>query len=105
MQTQFHYATVSEAINNLRNQGFTADFRIEENHIVCSNGKFSAGEFDVVDVYRYEGNSDPGDEAVVYAIQSSSGLKGVLVTGYGAYSGNASPEILKKLREYNRTDK
>jgi len=34
----------------------------------------------------------------VYAIESKSGLKGILVTGYGASSDTISTEILEKLR-------
>jgi hypothetical protein len=97
MQHKTHYATVSEALELLRKQGFTVDFNLEENCIACANGKFDADSFEIVDVYRYEGNTDPADEATVYAIRSNTGVKGVLVTGYGANADNVSPEILKKL--------
>jgi len=97
MQHKTHYDTVSKAIEALRKQGYTTDFNIEGNRIICEQGKFDAKDFEVVDVYRYEGNSDPADEAAVYAIKSSDGVKGILVTGYGASSDIASQEILEKL--------
>ena len=97
MERQLHYATVTEALNELRKEGFTLDFNLEGNAIVCDEGRFEHDDFEIVDVYRYEGNSDPADEASVYAIQSKSGLKGVLVTGYGISSDAKSAEILKKL--------
>ena len=97
MQHKTHYDTVSRAIEELRKQGYTTDFNIEENNITCNQGKFGSNDFEVMDVYRYEGNTDPADEAAVYAIQSSSGLKGILVTGYGASADIASQEILGKL--------
>jgi hypothetical protein len=97
MEHKTHYDTVSNAIEALRNQGYTADFNIENNALTCSGQKFDANNFDVVDVYRYEGNSDPADEAAVYAIKSSNGLKGILVTGYGASADDASAEIMEKL--------
>lgn len=102
MNYKTHYETVSKAIEELRKQGYATDFNLEENAIVCNAGKFGADDFEIVDVYRYEGNSDPGDEAAVYAIQSSNGLKGVLVTGYGASSETTSPEMLRKLTEAHR---
>lgn len=99
MERSTHYGTVTEAINALRDKGFTTDFNLQENCIVCHSDKFNASEFEIVDVYRYEGNSDPGDEAAVYAIESHSGMKGILVTGYGASADDVmSEEILKKLR-------
>jgi len=97
MQHKTHYDTVSKAIEELRKQGYTTDFNIDESNITCSDGKFGADDFEVVDVYRYEGDSDPGDEAAVYAIRSSTGLKGILVTGYGASADISSEEILEKL--------
>jgi hypothetical protein len=97
MERKVHYATVTEAIDKLRQQGFTVDFNLEENCIACHSGKFNADEFEIVDVYRYEGDSDPADEAAVYAIQSKSGVKGILVAGYGASADSNTDAILKKL--------
>ncbi len=98
MERKLHYATVSEALEKLKQQGFTIDFNINGNHLIAREQKIHHDEFEIVDVYRYEGDSDPGDEATVYAIQSKEGLKGVLVTGYGiSADNNASDEILKKL--------
>ncbi|GAB4023955.1 hypothetical protein [Spirosoma koreense] len=95
---QLHYDTVSKAIEALQQEGYTTDFRLEEDRIVCPTAQFKADEFDIVDVYRYEGDTDPADEASVYAIQSKSGLKGLMVTGYGASADTVSTEILEKLR-------
>ncbi|NIJ52597.1 NADP-dependent oxidoreductase [Dyadobacter arcticus] len=92
-----HYDTVSTAINKLRKQGFTIDFNLKDNSLAHPAGVLKAGDFTIVDVYRYEGNSDPADEAAVYAIESYNGIKGILVTGYGISSDSASEEILKNL--------
>jgi len=97
MERAFHYATVTDAIRELRTQGFTVDFNLKENSLETDSVKFSSEEFEILDVYRYEGNSDPADEATVYAIVSQSGLKGILVTGYGVSSDPVSTQMLKKL--------
>jgi hypothetical protein len=97
MEQHYHYSTVSEALAELNKKGFTVDFNLEENCIVCHVGKFTPEDFEIVEVYRYEGNTDPADEATVYAIESKSGVKGVLVTGYGMYDDTVSTELLHKL--------
>ena len=97
MNHETHYETVSEAIKELRERGFTTDFNIDGNALICESGKFHKNDFEIVDVYRYEGDSDPGDESAVYAIEASNGTKGILVTGYGASADIASTEILEKL--------
>ena len=97
MGKEFHYETVSEAIDQLTKRGFTVDFNLEENNIIHHAEKFGTREFKIVDVFRYDGDTDPADEATVYAIETVSGVKGILVTGYGASSDNKYDEILKDL--------
>jgi len=96
--SKLHYDTVSNAINALREQGFTLDFNIEGNHLVSGQERVHLDDFTIVDVYRYEGNTDPADEAAVYAIASSNGAKGILVTGYGATADPLTNEMVEKLR-------
>jgi len=97
MKQKFHYATVSEAIEQLKKQGYTLEFSLKQNHFVSGDKEFPADEFEITDLYRYEGASDPGDEAVVYALSSASGAKGTLVTGYGISTDEVSDEVLKQL--------
>ncbi len=92
------YETVTEAVAGLKKRGFTEDFNLEENCLICNAQKFNADEFEISEVYRFEGNSDPGDEAVVYGIESVNGIKGVLVNSYGYQSEPISDEIARKLK-------
>lgn len=94
---EYHYETVVEAINELRKKGYTHDFNLEINCLICAAGKFTDEEFDVQEVYRYEGMSDPADEATVYGIASKTGIKGILVTGNAQDIDPRSAGILKKL--------
>lgn len=98
MEHQLHYDTVSNAIAALRNRGFTVDFNLEENFIVSTQEKIGVDDFSIVDVYRYEGDSDPSDEAAVYAIACKSGTRGILVSGYGPSADSLTTAMLEKLR-------
>jgi hypothetical protein len=91
------YDTVTEAVEGLKQRGYGLDFNLEENYIACKEAKFHPQDFEIVEVYRFEGNSDPGDEAVVYAIESNKGDKGVLVSGYGPSADQVSSDLAKKL--------
>ena len=73
------------------------DFNLGENCIICHSDKFNPSEFEIVEVYRFEGNSDPADEAAVYAIESTGGIRGVLVSGYGISAEGMSADMAKKL--------
>lgn len=97
MKQQFHYATITEAIEKLHEQGYILDFNLKENKLEANGLDYPADEFEIADLYRYEGASDPADEATVYALVSRSGLKGLLISGYGISSDSASEETLKQL--------
>ena len=98
MHHKSHYSTVSEAINKLSEEGFVTDFNLEDNCIICNTEKFKSEDLEIVDVYRYEGDSDPSDEAIVYAIESKSGVKGILINGYGVSSDSRISSIVEKIR-------
>ena len=91
------YDTVTEAVKGLRERGFTKDFNLQENCIVCDEEKYNPEDFEIVEVYRFEGDTDPADEAVVYAIKSNKGDRGVMVSGYGISADEMSAEVAKKL--------
>ncbi|WP_299359588.1 phosphoribosylpyrophosphate synthetase [Mucilaginibacter sp.] len=97
MKQKFHYATISEAIEQLKTQGFTLDFNLHKNRFKVGEQEYTTDEFEIVDLYRYEGATDPGDEATVYALANKSGIKGILVAGYGASADEESTETLKHL--------
>ena len=65
--------------------------------LVCNDEKFELHDFSIVEIYRFEGNTDPADEAIVYGIESVKGRKGVLVSGYGISAEGISAEMAKKL--------
>ena len=88
----YHYATVSKALEELTEKGFTLDFNIQEGRIINN-----PNDFEIVQIYRYEGESDPGDEASVYGIKSSTGEKGVFVAGLSAFTDNSAAMVLHEL--------
>jgi hypothetical protein len=96
-EQKFHYATVTEAITKLKEQGYTHEFSLEQNKLKAGEETFPVDDFKIIDLYRYEGPSDPADEAIVYALASAHGVKGTLVTGYGVSTDEATIEALKQL--------
>lgn len=98
MHHKSHYSTVKIAIDELRSQGFNIDFNLVENCLVYGEEKFKTEELEIVDVYYYEGETDPGDEATVYSIESKSGLKGILLIGSRSTVDSQTYETLKKLK-------
>lgn len=95
----YHYATVSQALKELAEKGFTKDFNLEEDRI-----KENPDDFEIVHIYRYEGESDPGDEATVYGIKSSSGENGVFVAGDLSFGEHSATKTLHELSIKGRSE-
>ncbi|MFN4314902.1 MAG: phosphoribosylpyrophosphate synthetase [Chitinophagaceae bacterium] len=93
----YTYDTVSAAVNGLRQRGYQLDFNLAENCLICQGNRFDIHDFEIVEWHRFEGNSDPADESVVYAIEGKDGEKGLLVSGYGTSAEGMSAEMAKKL--------
>lgn len=93
------YTSLSVAIQDLQDQGFNEDFNLIAEGIESKSLKreWKAGELDVIKFYRFEGMTDPGDNTILYLIETVDGRKGLLVDVYGADQGEISPEMIKKL--------
>lgn len=102
------YGTLSQTINGLKEDGYDLDFNIHEERLVCSYTKTSLtpDEFEIDKIYRFEGMTNPEDQAILYAISSPKfGVKGVLVNGYGPTSDEMADAIIKKLHTHPEQQK
>lgn len=94
------YGTLSQAINKLKlEEGYEYDFNLLDDKIEIKSERetYQINEFKVDRVLRFEGASNPDDNAILYAITTENGKKGVLVDGYGISSGQVSKEMMDKL--------
>jgi len=92
------FASLVEAIDDFRRRGFTNDFNLKEDCIECGGLQLHPDDFEIVEVHRFEGFTNPDDSSVLYAIEGKDGLKGVLVDAYGVYANPVSTELLAKLQ-------
>ncbi|MFL9829228.1 hypothetical protein ACSV4D_07410 [Flavobacterium sp. ARAG 55.4] len=92
MDAVYHYKSVSKALDELNENGFNYDFNQHEDVILKNPDNYQ-----IKHIYRYEGESNPDDEAIVFGIQSKSGKKGVYVTGFAANSITETAQLLINL--------
>jgi hypothetical protein len=94
--------TLIERLNALKELGYTYDFNLTAHALEVHKDEgiklaLSPDDFSIVDVFRFEGMSNPSDSSILYVIESCDGLKGTLVSSYGMYSDAMSNEMIKKL--------
>lgn len=99
------YDTASEAINALVKQGYTTNFSMvaEKECLLChsTSQELSPDEFEIDEIHRFDGMTDPADEMIVYAVSSKKyDMKGLVVNAYGVYADNTKSRIVKKLHQH-----
>lgn len=88
----YHYATVTVALQELKTKGYLIDYNLEDNKITSS-----PEDFVIEQIYRYEGATDPGDEATVYGICNTLGEKGYFLEGLSSKNSSKANEIINEL--------
>lgn len=94
------YETMVEALGALKRQGYTEDFNLDNNSLICRQGQVRVGhdEFQIDKFFRFEGATNPDDQSILYAISSDKhGVKGTFVNAYGIYSDDKANFLLDRL--------
>ena len=100
---KYYYDTVTEATAKLAKRGYTTDFElmVEKECLACHKSSLflSPEEFEIDEIHRFEGDSDPGDQMIVYAISSKiHNIKGIVINAYGIYSDPITYKIVERLK-------
>ncbi len=100
------FDTLSDAIKSLKDRGYTNDFNLHPEWIECPPLKLQLApeQFHVDEVHRFEEMTSPDDSAILFAVSSSTGVKGLLIDAYGVYADSLSPVMIKKLTIDSRTN-
>lgn len=106
MQDKEEERSLVKVEQKLNKQGFTEDFRVAEGRLHTIGNDRSKGyapnEVTIVDFYRFEGESNPDDMSILYAIETTDGVKGTISTAYGVYADADVDEFLKTVEDLGK---
>jgi hypothetical protein len=92
--------TLSEAIARLERLGFSGSFQPLDGCLraLGAERSFAPAELVVEEVVRFEGDSDPSEQAILFALRSPEGdVRGTFVASYGVLTDPGSAEIVRGL--------
>jgi hypothetical protein len=92
--------TLGDAVDRLSSAGYRDAFRLEPAGLraLAAQRLFAPEELAIDEIVRFEGESDPGDEAIVLALRSGDGaVRGTLTLSYGTGLGSAEGELFRRL--------
>lgn len=99
--------TMSSLTNSLHAEGYTENFIMKQVGLEApSTGKlFTPEEVKIASFYRFEGESDPADNAIVYAIETRDGIKGMLIDSYGGpYVSQKISKFIAEVEDITKRD-
>lgn len=93
------YSTLLECVVALKKLGYTDPLSMTEATFRNGNKSLDPAEFTVDSYHRFEGQTDPADMSVVYAVSSGSlGLKGLLIGAYGSEPSGMAQKLLRDVK-------
>ena len=101
--------SLSSCVNRMKEEGYQEDFQVTAKGLSTFDKRktYKPAQVRIVNFYRFEGESDPGDNTILYVMETDDGVKGTLVDGYGAYADvNVSKFIVEveKIQKVKVTD-
>jgi hypothetical protein len=92
--------TLSDAIRRLQAMGYTGNWNATPDHrLQCdASGDFlEPSEAQVDHILRFEGESDPGDMTILFALRTPAGTKGLYTAAFGALTSPEDAEVIARL--------
>ncbi|MBB6502269.1 hypothetical protein [Pedobacter cryoconitis] len=100
--------TLSQILEKLRQKGIANELGMTDHGKMQGTdpGKiYSPEDLSIIKTYRFEGDSDPGDNSVLYILEDKEGQIGYIIDAYGVYSSQGSlgfSDFLKKIPTAHR---
>ena len=100
-QYKTHMTTLSAVLEKLRQKKIDNEFTMAPEGFTAGKNKYYQPEdLKIIRTYRFEGESNPGDNSVIYIIEANDSLVGYSIDAYGAYSNHDAgyDDFLRKIR-------
>lgn len=99
---------MEKCVKKLEEQGYTDQFRVEKKLLQSlkdSKKKYKPKDVNAVNFYRFEGDSDPDNMSILYAIEITDGTKGTLIDAYGNYSDDDTGAFMQEVDIHKKVSK
>jgi hypothetical protein len=97
-------SSMLKVLATLNKEGYNTQFKADKKGIVSSHSQkcFKPKDVEIKHFYRFEGESNPDDNSIVYAIETKNGEKGTLIDSYGAYSDPFVEDFIKQVQSITK---
>lgn len=94
-------------LTRIVNDGYTEDFKVTDSGLesLQKHYSYTPDEIQVINFFRFEGESDPDDNAILYVIEATDGTKGTLIDSYGVYNDAKVARFMQDVSIKKKTNK
>ncbi len=95
---RYNFDTLSEAVNTLTQEGYKESFEAGDNYInaLYSKKEYDPSQLTILASYRFEGMTNPSDQATVFAIKANDGVLGTLIMS-NSTEHNQNVDLIQKI--------
>lgn len=96
--------TLTERVNKEIKDGYTDNMKIVRQGLYSAlrDKTYTPHDIKIINFYRFEGQSDPADNAIMYVIETTDGVKGILIDAYGTYADENVNKFMREVEEINK---
>jgi len=97
--------SLSTVMNKAVKNGYTESFKVTAKGLSPQSDLeriYNPDQVQVINFYRFEGESDPADNSIMYQIETSDGLKGLLVDAYGMYADEKVNVFMQQVEDIQK---
>lgn len=91
-------------VNEFIAKGYTENFKVTVQGLYAPSREvyYQAPDIMVLNFFRFEGESDPADNAILYIIETNDGVKGLLLDAYGPYADKQVAAFFDQIEKVNK---
>ena len=105
MEEKKELTTMVSVLEKVRREGYTLDFRVVDKGLlrtIDGEQQFRPEQVQIVNFYRFEGESYPGDMAILYVLETDTGAKGTISDAYGTYADGTVEAFMRQVRDLGK---
>lgn len=98
---QNYLDSLTKKLKDLEKEGFNDQYTYHKEGLRSSKSMqtYKQEELKIVSKFRFEGESNPSDMSILYAIEASDGNKGTLIDAYGTYGDDGLEQFLTEVED------
>ncbi|MEO7310141.1 MAG: hypothetical protein ABIX01_07080 [Chitinophagaceae bacterium] len=101
-------STLSQVLEKLRVKRQDNEFKMADGCFAGTNSKcYTPEELTIIKTFRFESESDPADNTILYILEANDGLVGYSIDAYGVYSNHEDDgydDFIRKISVQDRDE-